>query len=159
LNFAALAHDEGFNMRFIEYMPFDGKKSWDIRKVVTGEEILSKIGGKYKIIPLERQRGSTAVNYRFADGGGGEFGIISSITRPFCSDCDRLRLTADGRVIPCLFGEKEYDVSYLLRKGASDSQIASFLEKTVRLKPPGVESLLKASVELKHVRPMYSIGG
>ncbi len=159
LDFATLAHDEGFNMRFIEYMPFDGRKSWQMEKVVSGDEILARIAKKYRIVPLERERGSTAVNYRFEDGAGGEFGIIASITRPFCSDCDRLRLTADGKLVPCLFGDKEYDISPLLKDDRADDEIAQFLKEIVRLKPPGVESLIKASAELKHVRAMYQIGG
>ncbi len=158
LDFAGMAYHEGFNMRFIEYMPFDGKKQWGINKVVSGEEILSRIRDRYQIVPLEREPGSTAINYKFVNGGG-EFGIITSITRPFCSDCDRIRLTADGKIVPCLFDQHEYDVAGLLRNGATDREIAEFLKRTVKLKAPGVESLLKASAELKHVRPMYRTGG
>ena len=131
LDFAEMAYAQGFNVRFIEYMPFDGKKMWDNDKVVTGEEILSKIRSKFEVVPLERQRGSTAMNYRFVDGDG-EFGIITSISKPFCSDCDRLRITADGKVVPCLFSNNEYDVSSLMRKGASDSEISEFLIKSVK---------------------------
>ncbi|MDH2899826.1 MAG: GTP 3',8-cyclase MoaA, partial [archaeon] len=87
------------------------------------------------------------------------FGIITSITRPFCSDCDRIRLTADGKIVPCLFDIHEYDVASLLRSGASDLEISEYLKKIVKLKAPGVESLMKTSVELKHVRPMYRTGG
>jgi cyclic pyranopterin phosphate synthase len=158
VDFADFAYQNGFNMRFIEYMPFDGKKTWAMDKVVSGEEILSRIRAKYQIIPLEREAGSTAINYRFLDGSG-EFGIITSITRPFCSDCDRIRLTADGKVVPCLFDNHEYDLGRLLRGGASDSEISEYLKKVVKLKAPGVESLMKASVELKHIRPMYRTGG
>ena len=158
LDFAEMAYTQGFNFRFIEYMPFDGKKMWDNDKVVTGEEILSKIRSKFEVVPLERQKGSTAMNYRFIDGGG-EFGIITSISKPFCSDCDRLRITADGKVVPCLFSNNEYDISSLMRNGASDSEISEFLMKSVELKAPGVESLINGNVPLKHVRPMYVTGG
>lgn len=158
LDFASLAYNEGYNVRFIEYMPFDGRKNWGMGKVVSGEEILSTIRSRFQVVPLERESGSTALNYRFRDGGG-EFGIITSITKPFCSDCDRLRLTADGKLVPCLFDNHEYDVSSLLRHGASDAEISNFLKVSVKLKAPGVESLLKASVDLKHVRPMYRTGG
>ncbi len=158
LDFASFAHDNGFNMRFIEYMPFDGKKLWNTDKVVSGEEILSKIAERYKVIPLERELGSTAKNYRFVEGGG-EFGIITSITKPFCSDCDRLRLTADGKLVPCLFDTHEYDVGSLLRSGASDEEISNFLRKSVKLKARGVESLINGKVPLNHVRPMYITGG
>lgn len=158
LDFASFAFQNGFNMRFIEYMPFDGKKLWNTDKVVSGDEILSKISEVFDVVPLEREAGSTARNYRFV-AGGGEFGIITSITKPFCSDCDRLRLTADGRLVPCLFDTHEYDVGSLLRNGASDQEIASFLKSKVKLKAPGVESMIKGNVPLQHVRPMYVTGG
>jgi cyclic pyranopterin phosphate synthase len=158
LDFANMAYEGGFNMRFIEYMPFDGKKNWGIDKVVSGDEILSKIKSKFEVVPLEREPGSTAINYKFLDGDG-EFGIITSITRPFCSDCDRIRLTADGKIVPCLFDTHEYDVAKLMRNGASDLEISEFLSKVVKLKSPGVESLIKSSIELKHIRPMYRTGG
>ncbi|MGI0078033.1 MAG: GTP 3',8-cyclase MoaA [Nitrososphaerales archaeon] len=157
-DFASMAYEEGFNVRFIEFMPFDGRKAWGIDKVVSGDEILTKIRAQYQVVPLEREQGSTAMNYKFVDGGG-EFGIITSITKPFCSDCDRLRLTADGKLVPCLFDNHEYDVASLMRHGASDEEIGMFLKKSVKLKAPGVESLLKQSMELKHVRPMYKTGG
>jgi GTP 3',8-cyclase len=158
LDFAALAYDEGYNVRFIEYMPFDGRRNWGMGKVVSGEEMISTIRSRFQIVPLEREKGSTALNFKFVDGGG-EFGIITSITRPFCSDCDRLRLTADGKLVPCLFDNHEYDISKLLRRGASDGEISEFLKASVKLKAPGVESLLKAPTGLKHVRPMYLTGG
>lgn len=158
LDFATFAYENGFNMRFIEYMPFDGKKLWKTDKVVSGDDILSKISNKFNVVPLEREAGSTARNYRFVEGGG-EFGIITSITKPFCSDCDRLRLTADGRLVPCLFDTHEYDVGSLLRNGASDQEIASFLKSKVKLKVPGVESMIRGNVPLQHVRPMYVTGG
>ncbi len=158
LGFTEMAYTEGFNVRFIEYMPFDGKKLWETSKVVTGEEILSVIKSKFEIVPLEREPGSTADNYRFIDGGG-EFGIITSISKPFCSDCDRLRITADGKVVPCLFSTNEYDVASLIRGGGSNEEIVDFFKKTVKLKAPGVESLIKGNVPLKHVRPMFRTGG
>lgn len=158
LDFAELAYTEGFNVRFIEYMPFDGKKLWDTSRVMTGDEILSLIRTKFEIVPLEREKGSTSVNYRFIDGSG-EFGIITSISKPFCSDCDRLRITADGKLVPCLFSNNEYDVKELLRSGRNDEEIKEFLRNTLRLKSPGVESLIEGNVPLRHVRPMYRTGG
>ncbi|MDA4129354.1 MAG: GTP 3',8-cyclase MoaA [Thaumarchaeota archaeon] len=158
LDFAEMAYSEGFNVRFIEFMPFDGKKLWDESKVVTGQEILNKISSKYEILPLEREAGSTSMNYRFTDGGG-EFGIITSISKPFCSDCDRIRMTADGKFVPCLFSNQEFEVAPLLRGGATDSEIAEFFRKSLKLKAPGVEQLLKYNHHLEHVRPMYVTGG
>jgi cyclic pyranopterin phosphate synthase len=158
LDFAELAYTQGFNVRFIEYMPFDGKRLWDTAKVVTGEEILALIKSKFEVVPLEREHGSTSVNYRFIDGGG-EFGIITSISKPFCSDCDRLRITADGKIVPCLFSNNEYDVASIMRTGGSDNEIVQFFKRSVKLKSPGVESMIRGNVPLKHVRPMYRTGG
>jgi GTP 3',8-cyclase len=158
LDFASLAYNGGLNVRFIEYMPFDGHKTWGMDKVVSGAEIVAKIRSAYQIVPLEREAGSTSNNYKFADSDG-EIGIITSMTKPFCSDCDRLRLTADGKLVPCLFDTHEYDLAGLLRGKATDIQIAEYLRRTVKLKAPGVESLIKNDVELHHIRPMYKTGG
>lgn len=157
-DFVDLARNEGLTVRFIEYMPFDGKKMWEERKVVTGREILAKISSKYSVVPLEREPGSTSDNYRFVDGGG-EFGIITSISKPFCGDCDRIRMTADGKLVPCLFSNQQFDVAELLRSGRSDEEISRFFRTSLKLKSPGVEHLIKENISLKHVRPMYVTGG
>jgi cyclic pyranopterin phosphate synthase len=158
LDFADMAWKEGFNVRFIEYMPFDGKKMWEEKKVVTGAEILSKIRSRFEVVPLEREAGSTSMNYRFVEGGG-EFGIITSISKPFCSDCDRIRMTADGKLVPCLFSNQEFDVAALLRGGATNQEISEFFRRSLKMKSPGVEQLIKQNQTLHHVRPMYVTGG
>lgn len=159
LDFAKLGHDTGIAMRFIEYMPFDGTKVWDPERVVSGDEIIARVKEKYQLLPPSREHGATATHYRFADGSAGEIGVITSMTKPFCSDCDRIRLMADGRIVPCLFSVAEYDTKPLLRGGASDEIISRFLRSSFMLKSEGVESMLEQHLELKHVRPMYSIGG
>ena len=159
LDFSKLAHDTGVSVRFIEYMPFDGSKVWDPERVVSADEILSRVREKYRLVPQPREHGATAVHYGFADGSKGEVGVIASITRPFCSDCDRIRLKADGKMVPCLFSIAEFDVKPLLRSGASDEVISGYLRSSFMLKSEGVEKMLKDQVELKLVRPMYTIGG
>jgi GTP 3',8-cyclase len=159
LDFARLAHDAGVSVRFIEYMPFDGSKVWDADRVVSGEEIVRRIEERYPLVSLERQHGATAVHHRFADGSSGEIGVIASMTKPFCSDCDRIRMKADGNMVPCLFGIAEYDVKPLLRGGAGDGEISDFLRRSFMLKSKGVEEMMAQNLELKHVRPMYTIGG
>jgi cyclic pyranopterin phosphate synthase len=159
LDFARLAHDGNLTVRFIEYMPFDGAKLWDAERMVSGEEIVKRIRSRYNIVQLEREHGSTAAHYGFEAGSQGEIGVITSMTKPFCSDCDRIRLKADGKVVPCLFSVQEHDVKPLLRGGATDQEIAEFMRKAFFLKSEGVESMLKHNVELKRVRPMYTIGG
>ena len=159
LDFAELARKSNLTVRFIEYMPFDGRKFWRPELLVPGEEIVRLIESVYPLVPLPRERGSTAQVYRFADGVGGDIGIITSMTAPFCSDCDRIRLTADGNIVPCMFSRDEYDVKSLLRSGATDEEIASFIRDAFYRKFAGVESLLREQKVMAHVRPMYQLGG
>lgn len=158
VDLASLAVAGDVTMRFIEYMPFDGRRLWGVEKVVSGREILQKIRERYTLLPLPHENGSTAKNYRFADGVG-QIGIITSITEPFCSDCDRIRLSADGKIVPCLFDNTDYDLRPLLRGSATDQEIIDFIRNAVQHKAPGVETLLKKFHALQHVRPMHTIGG
>jgi cyclic pyranopterin phosphate synthase len=158
-DFAKLAHDQELSVRFIEYMPFNGKKFWDAKSVLSGAEILKRVNAVYGLVPKSREAGATADTYQFADGSKGEIGLITSMTKPFCGDCDRVRLTVDGKIVPCLFSRDEYDLRSLLRSGARDDEIASFLQKCFLLKSEGVESMMKQKVEFGLVRPMYTIGG
>jgi cyclic pyranopterin phosphate synthase len=159
LDFAELARRTGISVRFIEYMPFDGERLWRPELVVSGEEILRAIEEKYELVPLERVPGSTSLNFRFADGAPGTIGVITSITRPFCSDCDRVRLTANGKLVPCLFSKVEYDLKPLVRGGASDEEIEAFIPSAFWNKFEGVESLLRKQKIPSHIRAMYTIGG
>jgi len=159
LDFAELARKSNLTVRFIEYMPFDGRKFWQPELLVSGEEVLQVIESVYPLVPLPREHGSTAQVYRFADGVGGDIGVITSMTSPFCSDCDRIRLTADGKIVPCMFSRDEYDVKSLLRSGATDEEIASFIRDAFYRKFAGVESLLREQKVIAHVRPMYQLGG
>jgi GTP 3',8-cyclase len=159
LDFARMAHDGNRVVRFIEYMPFDGTKFWDMSRVVPGREIIETISRKYPLAPLEREHGATATNYVFKDGSRGEIGTITSMTKPFCGDCDRIRLKANGNLVPCLFSVAEYNVKALMRGGASNEEIAAFIRKSFWAKFEGVESLMSNHVEIRHVRPMHTIGG
>lgn len=155
---ASLAVSGDVTVRFIEYMPFDGQRLWGMEKVVSGREIIERIREHYELIPSARENGSTAKLYKFEDGSG-QIGVITSITEPFCSDCDRIRLSADGKIVPCLFDKTGYDLRPLLRAGAADEAISNFMRDAVSRKAPGVETLLKKFRTLEHVRPMHTIGG
>jgi cyclic pyranopterin phosphate synthase len=155
---ASLARAGDVTVRFIEYMPFDGQHMWGMEKVVSGKEIIEKIRERYELVKTPREVGSTAEVYRFADGPG-EVGVITSITEPFCSDCDRVRLSADGKIVPCLFDKTGFDLRPLVRGGASDEALFNFIRDAVSRKAPGVETLLKNYHTLEHVRPMHTIGG
>jgi cyclic pyranopterin phosphate synthase len=158
VDLASLARIDDVTVRFIEYMPFDGQHMWGMEKVVSGREIIEKISEQYELVKVPRESGSTAEIYRFADGPG-EIGVITSITEPFCSDCDRVRLSADGKIVPCLFDRTGFDLRPLLRNGASDETLSNFIREAVSRKAPGVETLLKNYHKLEHVRPMHTIGG
>ena len=155
---ASLAVEGDVTVRFIEYMPFDGQHLWGMDEVVSGVEIVEKIREHYDLERIQRQAGSTAKLYKF-ENGGGEIGIITSITQPFCSDCDRIRLSADGKIVPCLFDKTGFDLRPLLRNGGSDEAILSFMREAILHKAPGVETLLKKYERLEHIRPMHTIGG
>jgi len=139
-------------------MPFDGQHSWSMEKVFSGGEIVSKIRERYELELIPRESGSTAKNYKIA-GGPGRIGIITSITEPFCSDCDRIRLSADGKIVPCLFDKTGFDLRPLLRGGGTIKELEDFIVSAVQRKAPGVETLLKKYSVPEHVRPMHTIGG
>jgi len=159
IDFVDLGRQSGFAIRFIEYMPFDGRHPWDVSRLVPGSEIIAKIEEKYRLLKLPREPGSTAFSYEFADGSPGSVSVITSMTQPFCGDCDRIRLTADGKIVPCLFSRDEYDLKKLLRGNATDSEIAEFIRQSFRKKFAGVETLLKNKSLAPLVRPMHTIGG
>jgi GTP 3',8-cyclase len=155
---AALARELGIEMRFIEFMPLDSGKSWDRTRLVPASEILSRISQQYPLTPLGRDEpSSTAMLYRFADGAPGRIGIIAPVTRPFCNQCSRLRITADGHVRPCLFSNQEWDLRPLLRGKASDAQIASFLVDATWTKQAGHG--ISSAGFVQPNRHMAAIGG
>ncbi len=129
VDFASWARDLGLIMRFIEFMPLDADKAWTNTTVVGLTEIVERIGAVY---PLEAvQRGSApATTFRYADGGG-EIGVIASVTQSFCDSCDRIRLSAEGQFRNCLFAVDEYDMRPILRSGGSDDDLAESMRGAV----------------------------
>ena len=117
------------------------------------------IAERYPLDTLPREDGSTSTNYRFADGSGGQIGTITSMSKPFCGDCDRIRLKANGNLVPCLFSVAEYDLRHQLRGGATDEELGESIRKAFWQKFEGVGSLMENQVQVRHVRPMYTIGG
>lgn len=159
LDFAKMAHDAERAVRFIEYMPFDGSKFWDTGMVVPGSEIVETISKRFPLEARASEHGSTSSNYRFKDGSRGEIGTITSMSKPFCGDCDRIRLKSNGNLVPCLFSVAEYDVKHLLRGGASDEELGESIRKAFWQKFEGVASLMENKVDVRHIRPMHTIGG
>src|ERR671937_305046 len=122
LPFARFAREHPYEVRFIEFMPLDADHAWDRDRVLTGAEIRARIEEVYPLVPEPREAHATARVYRFADGKG-KIGFINPVSEPFCGDCNRIRLTADGRLRTCLFSLNETDLRAPLRSGASDDDI------------------------------------
>jgi cyclic pyranopterin phosphate synthase len=124
LDLVSMARDNGFEMRFIEYMDVGNANAWSLEKTVTKKEILDTVHARFPVREVGRAKGSApAVDYEFIDGGG-QIGIIGSVTEPFCASCTRVRLTADGRLVTCLFAESGFDLKSMLRSGASNEEMA-----------------------------------
>ncbi|HLN29427.1 MAG TPA: GTP 3',8-cyclase MoaA [Gemmataceae bacterium] len=154
---AQFARKHGVEMRFIEYMPI-GADHWERDKVYFAHEILEQL--EHEIAPLvpveDYDPRAPAMEFRYTDGGG-RVGIIASISRPFCMSCNRVRLTADGRLRNCLFALDEVDIKKMLRGGAGDSEIAAAIDANVRAKWEGHE--INTSRFIKPLRTMHTIGG
>jgi cyclic pyranopterin phosphate synthase len=128
---AEFARAEDLAMRFIEFMPLDSAHAWQKELVVPGREILRRLQSAHALRPAPaRQASETARRWEFADGRG-EIGLISPVSEPFCGHCNRLRLTADGKIRTCLFSVAEHDLRPLLRGGEPDEAIVEFLRAVV----------------------------
>jgi cyclic pyranopterin phosphate synthase len=154
--FVELARRTPYEVRFIEFMPLDADHTWTPESVLTGTELHAMIDAIHPLEPLEREPSATARVYRFADGRG-RIGLINPVSEPFCSDCNRIRLTADGRLRTCLFSLNETDLRGPMRAGADDAELEQIIRDAVWRK------------ELKHhigepgfiqpARTMSAIGG
>ncbi len=127
---ARFAKERGHIVRFIEYMDVGTRNTWDLSQVLSGEEIVEMIGRALPLEPLSpNYRGEVARRYRYADGEG-EIGVITSVSRPFCGDCSRARLTTDGELVTCLFATGGTDLRTPLRDGASDDELRAIIRGT-----------------------------
>jgi len=129
VDFARFAREHRVIVRFIEFMPLGADRNWTRELVVTAREVVEKISAVYPLVPLERDTpSSTARRYRFAEGEG-EIGLVAPVSQPFCGMCSRIRLTADGKIRTCLFSLYDHDVKPMLRNGATDEDIAGFIQR------------------------------
>lgn len=154
---ARFAREHGLEMRFIEYMPI-GADHWEREKVYFAHEIVEQLKREIgPLVPVENgDPNAPATEYQYADGGG-RVGVIASVSRPFCRKCDRIRLTADGKLRNCLFALEEVDVKELLRGHARDSEIAEVIRRNVQDKWEGHQ--INTARFVKPLRTMHSIGG
>lgn len=155
VDFATFGREKGVTVRFIEFMPLDASGAWTRDTVVPAEEIVERINAVYPLEPI-RRGSEPAERFAFADGAG-EVGVIASVTRPFCGDCDRVRITAEGAFRTCLFAIDEFDMRPVLRSGADDDTIAEEIRKAVGTKWAG-----HSIGQVHFIRPsksMSQIGG
>jgi cyclic pyranopterin phosphate synthase len=154
---ARLARERGFVLRFIEYMPIGAGDAWSMRSVVSNAEILAMLRELGELEPLAEPDGTgPAARWRWRDGKG-EIGLIGSVTEPFCDHCNRIRITADGKLRTCLFSIVEHDVRALLRGGATDEDVADLVVRAVAKKEPGHK--IGRPDFVKPIRTMSAIGG
>ena len=153
---AELARRKPYVVRFLEFMPLDADERWDADQVLSGAEIRAIVEERWPLVEIAAGPSSTSRRFRFADGAG-EIGFISPVTEPFCSSCDRIRLTADGRLRTCLFSRSEWNLQQSLRSGATDGELREMIRDAVlhkelkhRVNDPG---FVRAS------RSMSQIGG
>lgn len=161
----ALRH--GYRMRFIEHMPLDAQHAWTRQAMVTADEMLDLLQSTYTLRPIGRpgHESAPAEEFEVLDGPGadqwaerpGRLGVIASVTRPFCRECDRLRLTADGQLRTCLFARTETDLRGAMRSGADDDDIAELMRTAVAGKQAGHG--IDAADFVQPDRPMSAIGG
>ncbi len=149
--------DEGYELRFIEQMPLDPMHSWSRATMVTADEIQTMLQERWTLTPDPSERGSAPAEMWLIDGGPLRVGIVASITRPFCGDCDRSRLTADGQIRNCLFARQESNLRDLMRSGATDDELADawIAASVTKSAGHGVDDVSF----LQPTRPMSAIGG
>jgi GTP 3',8-cyclase len=158
-DFAKFARHTGYTVRFIEFMPLDGSGIWEPNLVVSKKEMIQRITENVKkLVPLYNKNSEPAVLYSFVDGKG-TLGFISSVTEPFCGNCDRMRITSDGRLLTCLYENPGYDLKSLLRGGKSDDDITTYILECIKKKPEGIISIIRVKALKPTLNLMHRIGG
>jgi GTP 3',8-cyclase len=152
--FGKFAREEAVIVRFIEFMPLEEDRVWSPEVVVTLDEILQRMGEYRPLIEIPHQHSETARRYRFDDGIG-EIGIIAPVSHPFCGHCSRIRITSDGKIRTCLFSVWDHDLHELMRRGASDDELVSFIRDVVSKKEArhhiGEPDFVPASRTMVHI--------
>src|SRR5690348_4024310 len=157
VDFARLAHGEGYEVRFIEFMPLDGDNIWTNEQVVPSLRIQEQIEDQFPLVPFADPRPGPATRYTFADGAPGGIGFISSVSQAFCTTCNRVRLTAEGGLRTCLFSLHETPLRDLMRSGVSDEKLGSVIESAIWRKEEG--HLINKPGFIKPAKSMSQIGG
>jgi len=152
--FGMFAREEGVTVRFIEFMPLEEGRTWSPTTVVTLDEILARMAEYRPLVEIPHARSETARRYRFDDGVG-EIGIIAPVSHPFCGHCSRIRITSDGKIRTCLFSVWDHDLHAQMRRGASDEELAEFIQGVVQKKEErhhiGEPDFVPASRTMVHI--------
>jgi GTP 3',8-cyclase len=156
IDLARFGRDEGVEVRFIEFMPLDASDEWQRGKVVGQDEIVAQLAEVWPLELVPARGAAPADRWRYLDGGG-TVGVIPTVTKPFCGDCDRVRLTADGQFRTCLFATDEFDLRAALRNGETDEQIAERIRAAVGTKWAGHQ--INQVNFVRPTRTMSQIGG
>ncbi len=157
LDFVDFGINKGIIVRFLEYEPFNGREAWKSTEFVSAKEIMDKISTKYQLTRLSREPHSTSIYYDV--DGAGKIGIIPSVSAPFCQDCNRLRVTANGKLVPCMYSKYEVDLKKPLESNFSDEKIKSLIENAVNGKFRGVIEYIEKNNLPSYIRSMYKLGG
>jgi GTP 3',8-cyclase len=159
LPMAAWARETGVILRFIEYMDVGHSNGWRLDEVVPAAELVETIAAAWPVEPAEpAYRGEVAGRWRYADGGG-EFGVISSVTQPFCRDCTRARLSAEGKLYTCLFAVDGHDLRAVLRSGATDAELTDVIEGIWLRRGDRYSELRSAATSTLPKIEMFAMGG
>lgn len=154
VSFGKFAREEGVIVRFIEFMPLEEERVWSPSVVVQLDEILERMAEYRPLVEIPHARSETARRYRFDDGIG-EIGIIAPVSHPFCGHCSRIRITSDGKIRTCLFSIWDHDLHELMRRGASDEEMAEFIRDVVSRKEErhhiGEADFVPASRTMVHI--------
>lgn len=155
---ARFSRQHDFELRFIEFMPLDAEQAWQKDQVMSGERIREILETEFgKLLPAARpDKSQPAVDFHFADGVG-RIGFINPVSQPFCGDCNRLRITAEGAIRNCLFSTAEWSLRDILRSGGSDNEIVERIRQSIASKQPGHG--IDSEVFVRPERAMYQIGG
>jgi cyclic pyranopterin phosphate synthase len=152
--FGMFAREEGVTVRFIEFMPLEEGRTWSPTTVVTLDEILTRMAEYRPLVEIPHARSETARRYRFEDGVG-EIGIIAPVSHPFCGHCSRIRITSDGKIRTCLFSVWDHDLHAQMRRGATDDELAEFIQGVVAKKEErhhiGEPDFIRASRTMVHI--------
>jgi GTP 3',8-cyclase len=155
VDFARYGRDKGVGVRFIEFMPLDADDAWSRDQVVPSSEVIERIGEVFELVKAEHGP-EPAARWTYADGAG-DVGVIASVTEPFCGNCDRVRITAEGQFRTCLFSTDEFDLRHIMRSGGTDDDLAAEMARAVGLKWAG-HSISQVNF-IRPKRSMSQIGG